>query len=304
MRITGVYPPIVTPFDDQHGLDLEALAANIRKWNDTGLKGYIVAGSNGEGALLEFEEVVEALRVARKAASADKLIIAGTGRQSTEATVRLTRAAADVGADAALVMTPFFYGRQMTPSALTRHFEALADTSSVPILIYNVPKFTHLNIAPETVAHLASHENIVGIKDSAGDIGQIIDLLRLCPPDFDILIGNGPAFFSGLQAGASGGILALANVAPRQCVAIWRLVGEGRHDEAREIHYRIMPVGRAVTSGYGIPGLKAALDLLGYHGGSPRPPLLPADQDTREAMRQILVEAGLLLDAPTGATGH
>lgn len=299
MRITGVYPPITTPFDDRGRPDNAALAANIRKWNETGLDGYVVAGSNGESALLEFDEVIIALRVARRAAGPDRLIIAGTGRQSTQATIRLTRAAAGVGADAVLVVTPFFYGRQMTPDALLRHYIMLADASPLPILIYNVPKFTHLNIAPDTIARLAAHEKIVGIKDSAGDIGQIIDLLRLCPPDFDILVGNGPAYLSGLQAGASGGILALANVAPGECVAIHRLVGAGEHEQAREIHSRMMPVGRAVTSGYGIPGLKAALDLLGYHGGMPRSPLLPADVATRQAMHRILVQAGLLTGSTT-----
>ena len=294
MRIAGVYPPIATPFDDHGHLHKQALADNIGKWNETGLAGYVVAGSNGESALLEFDEVIEALHVARGAASADKLIIAGTGRQSTRASTRLTRAAADAGADAALVITPFFYGGQMTPAVFMRHYETLAAASPLPVIIYNVPKFTHLNIAPETVACLADHDNIVGIKDSAGSIGQIIDLVRLCPPDFSIMVGNGPAFFSGLQAGALGGILALANLAPRECVEIWRLVGEGCHDQAREIHYRLMPVGRAVTSGYGIPGLKAALDLRGYYGGLPRPPLLPADEATREAIGAILAEAGLL----------
>ena len=294
MKIEGVYPPIATPFDGQGHLHADALASNIQKWNDTGLSGYVVAGSNGEGPLLTFDEVARAVRVARQAASPDKLIIAGTGRQCTAATIGLTCAAADAGAAAALVVTPFFYGSQMTGDALLRHFETLADASPVPIIIYNVPKFTHLNIAPATVARLAAHEKIVGIKDSAGDIGQIIDLVRLCPAGFCVLMGNGPAYLSGLQVGASGGILALANVAPRECVAIRSLVRAGRTEEALRIQQRLMPVGRAVTSGYGIPGLKAALDLLGYYGGDPRPPLLPADGATREAMRRTLVEAGLL----------
>ena len=294
MRIKGVYPPIVTPFDEQGRLHADALASNIEKWDDTGLSGYVVAGSNGEGPLLTFDEVTRAIHIARRAAQRDKLIIAGSGRQSTAATLDMTRAAAEAGADAALVVTPFFYGAQMTGDALLRHFEALADASPIPILIYNVPKFTHLNIAPSTVARLSAHQKIVGIKDSAGDIGQVIDLVRLCRPDFHILMGNGPAYLSGLQAGASGGILALANVAPRECVAIWSLLRAGRAEEALSMQRRLMPVGRAVTSGYGIPGLKAALDLLGYYGGDPRPPLLPADSATRQAMREILAEARLL----------
>jgi len=294
MRIKGVYPPIATPFDGQGHLHTEALASNIHKWNQTGLSGYVVAGSNGEGVLLAHDELTTALSTARRAAPASKLIIAGTGRQSTGATITTTRAAADAGADAALVVTPFFYGPQMTGDALRRHFETLADASPIPIIIYNVPKFTHLNLAPATVARLSAHEKIVAIKDSAGNIGQIIDLIRLCPPDFDILVGNGPAYLSGLQAGASGGILALANVAPRECVAIWDLARSGQFEKTMAIQQRLMPVGRAVTSGYGIAGLKAALDLLGYYGGDPRPPLLPADDATRKAMRRILAEAGLL----------
>jgi len=170
----------------------------------------------------------------------------------------------------------------------------VADASPIPILVYNVPQNTHLNIAPETVARLARHERIVGLKDSAGNIGQIVDLIRLCPPDFDVLIGNAPAFLAGLQAGAVGGILALANVAPRECVSIWELAGQGKLAEARELHSRLMPVGRAVTTGYGVPGLKAAMDLLGYYGGAPRPPLQPVTETVRETLRKTLAEAGLL----------
>jgi len=271
-----------------------ALTANIRKWEDTGLDGYVVAGSNGESALLEPEEIAQALRTVRQAASSHKLVIAGTGCQSTSATIRLTQAAAEAGADVALVIPPYFYTGQMTESALLCHYEAVADASPIPILIYNVPQNTHLNIAPETVARLAHHEKIVGLKDSAGNIGQIVDLIRLCPPDFDVLIGNAPTFLAGLQAGAAGGILALANVAPRECVTIWQLVAQGRFPDARELHSRLMPVGRAVTTGYGVPGLKATMDLLGYYGGAPRPPLLPVTDTVRETLRKILVEAELL----------
>ncbi len=294
MRVQGVYPPIATPFDVQGRLDTAALQANIEKWNETGLNGYVVAGSNGESVLLEQDEVAEAVRVVRGAALAEQLVIAGTGCQSTAATIRLTRAAADAGADVALIMTPSFYSGEMSAAALRKHYEVVADASPIPVLIYNVSKFTHLVIAPAIVAQLAAHPNIIGIKDSDGNIAQVIDLLRLCPSDFGVLIGNAPAFLSGLQVGAVGGILALANVAPRECVAIWNLARAGKLDEAREIHFRMIPVGRAVTTGYGVPGLKAALDALGFHGGAPRPPLQPLDAAARSAVRQILQEAGLL----------
>ncbi len=291
--LQGVFPPIATPFA-QGALDEAALRANIQKWEATGLSGYVVAGSNGESILLEDEEIVRACAVVREAAAPERTVIAGVGRQSTAATITLAKATAEAGAQFALVMTPSFYSVEMTSEALTRHYWAIADASPVPVLIYNVPKFTNLNIAPAAVARIAQHENVVGIKDSAGDIPQVCDLVRLCPPGFDILIGNGPAFFSGLQLGAVGGILAVANVAPRECVQIHRLVLAGEHAQAREIHLRLIEIGKAVTGRFGVPGLKAALDLLGYTGGAPRPPLLPASDEVRNIIRQILVEAGLL----------
>ena len=152
MRLTGVYPPIATPFTPSGDLDPAALAANIARWNDTGLGGYVVAGSNGESALLEPEEVVALTRIARQTAAPDKLVIAGTGLQSTRATIDLSMAAAEAGADAVLVMTPSFFGAQVSDAAMIRHYEAIADASSVPVVAYNVPKFTHLNLSPETVA--------------------------------------------------------------------------------------------------------------------------------------------------------
>ncbi len=293
MGICGVFPPIATPFDALGNIDADALVHNIHRWDQTGLSGYVIAGSNGESALLEPQEVVALTRIARQAAAPDKLVIAGTGLQSTRATIELSQAAAEAGADAVLVMTPSFFGAQVSDAAMIRHYEAVADASPVPVVAYNVPKFTHLNLSPETVARMAPHPNLVGLKDSAGDIGQLINLRRLCPADFAILIGNAGAYLSGLQIGADGGILALANVAPRECVAIRDLVLAGRAAEALPLQFRLMPVARAVTTGYGIAGLKAALDLLGYRGGDPRPPLLPADEATRAAIRRILDEAGL-----------
>ena len=292
--IRGVFPPIATPFVESGALDSAALAANIERWEPTGLSGYVVAGSNGESVLLEDDEVCEAVRVVRRTAASDKIVIAGVGRQSTRATIALTRAAADAGAQVALVMNPSFFAVETTPDALIRHYHAVADASPVPVLVYNVPKFTHLNMDGATVARIAQHENIVGVKDSAGDITQICDLVRLCPPGFDILIGNGPAFLSGVQMGAVGGILAVANVAPRECVQIYEALQTGDMATARELHLRIIPVGKAVTSRWGVPGLKAALDLLGYHGGAPRLPLLPAGDAVRAEMRNLLQQASLM----------
>jgi len=294
MELQGVYPPIATPFDDDGALNLTALAGNIRRWNEADLAGYVVGGSNGESVLLQQDEVCRAVEVVRREAKEDQLVIAGTGRESTRETIALTQDAARAGSQAALVMTPSFFGGQMTHEALLEHYRRVADASDVPIILYNVPKFTHLNLPVATAALLATHENVVGMKDSAGDIAQIIALLNAYPSGFAILVGNGGAFYSAMEAGACGAVLALANVAPQACADIARWVSEGDHERARRKHARLLPVNRAITATYGIPGLKVALDLLGYYGGPPRAPLLPASAQVADNVAAILRKAGLL----------
>ncbi len=289
----GVFPPISTPFTDDE-VAHDKLAENIARWNRTGLAGYVVLGSNGENVYLSEEEKKGVIRTAREAIPSGKSLIVGTGRESTRLTIESTRRAADLGADGALVVTPSYYKGQMTTEALYRHYVSVADASSIPILVYNVPKFTGLNIAPALAARLGEHPQIAGMKDSAGNIGQLIEIIRLAAADFEVLVGNAPTYFSALGVGAVGAVLALANVAPRECVAIKELFDRGELDEARALHFRLMPVGRAVTSQFGIGGLKAALDLLGYYGGQPRPPLFYPNSEEVEEIRGILRRAELL----------
>ncbi len=294
IKLEGVYPPIATPFDADGEMDAEALAGNIRRWNRADLAGYVVGGSNGESVLLRDGELCCAVEAVRAEAPEDKVVIAGTGRESTRDTIALTQEAARAGAQAALVMTPSFFAGQMTHEALLEHYQSVADASEIPIILYNVPKFTHLNLLVSTAAALARHDNIVGLKDSAGDIAQIIALRNACPGDFAILVGNGGAFYSAVEAGASGAVLALANVAPQACADIARWIAQGRHEDARRAHARLFPVNRAITVTYGIPGLKAAMDLLGYYGGPPRPPLMPVSEQVRDNIGAILRQGGLL----------
>ncbi len=290
----GVFPPIPTPFGEGGQVDLGALRANVARWNETGLVGYVVLGSNGEAPLLSDDESVALIRAVREAMAPGMTLIAGTGRESTRATLSACQAAADAGADAALVITPWYYKRSMTGDALRHHYEVVADASPIPVLLYNMPANTGVNLPVSTVAELAEHPNVVGIKDSAGDIGQLSALVRSTPDDFVVMCGNAGAFLPGLLLGATGGILALANVAPRQTVALYQAVRAGQLDEARRLHDRLMPVGTAVTRTYGIGGLKAALDMLGYVGGRPRPPLLPPSPEAVADVRRILELADLL----------
>ncbi len=292
--LQGIFPPVPTPFENGK-LAPERLAQNIARWNAAGLRGYVAFGSNGESVFLDDEEKLEVVRTVVEAAAPGMAVIAGTGCESTAQTIRLTNACARLGAHAALVVTPFYYGPQMTEEALSRHFTAVADASDIPILVYNVTKFTHLSVSVRLAARLAEHPRIIGIKDSNGNVaalGELID--RVDRKRFAVLVGTAGALFGALGLGAAGGIVALANVAPEACVAIARHVARGEWEEARRLQLRMLPVNTAVTATYGVPGLKAALDLRGYFGGEPRPPLLPSGPEERAAIERILRNAGLL----------
>lgn len=280
MTLQGVIPPVVTPFKGEE-LDLAAFRANIGRWNGTGLSGYLVLGSNGENVCLDEDEKVRLVAACRDAAGPDRIVMAGTGCESTRATVRLTRLAAEAGADCALVITPGYYKGQMTPERLADHYRSVADASPIPILLYNVPKFTDLNLAPGLVARLAGHPNIVGIKDSSGNIGQLIDIKRLTPADFAVFVGAAGAFHPALCVGAVGAILAVANVVPEICVALLRQYRAGDREGALELQHSLMGITPLVTSRYGIGGLKAAMTLRGYQAGNVRSPLAMPDAGPR-----------------------
>jgi 4-hydroxy-2-oxoglutarate aldolase len=272
----------------------DKLAENLVRWNQVDLAGYVVLGSNGETVYLSDAERVAVVSTARKAIPRDKLLIVGTGAESTRATIERTKTAAEAGADAALVVTPCYYKGQMTTEALRRHYFALADASPIPILLYNVPKFTGLDLSAETILELAQHRNIAGIKDSGGNVAKLGAIIGAAPDHFKVLAGSGGFFYPALVLGAVGGVLALANVAPDQCCQIYHATCQGQHSRAQELQLRMIPLNAAVTARFGIPGLKAALDLLGYYGGEPRSPLSPPSSDQVEEIRHILEESGLL----------
>ena len=290
----GVFPPIPTPFDAEGNVHYQALAENLGRWNQYGLAGYVVLGSNGEGVLLAEEEKVRVWETARQVIPSAKLLIAGTGCESTRQTLALTCKAAEAGADAALVVTPHYYSAKMTSDSLVQHYCAVADASPIPILVYNVPKFTNVNMDAAAVARVARHPNIVGIKDTSGNVTQLADTVRLAGPGFQMLAGSASFFFPGLAVGAVGGILALANIAPDQCLELHRLFATGAWAEAAELQRRMIPVNAAVTARFGIAGLKAALDMLGYYGGPVRSPLLVLTKSESQTLRQILLEGGIL----------
>jgi 4-hydroxy-2-oxoglutarate aldolase len=291
-RLDGVFPPIPTVFDEATGaVDRAAIAANVQRWMKTKLAGILALGSNGESALLDDDECDVVVATVRSAMPADRLLLAGTGRESTRATIAASRRAADHGADAVLVRPPFFFKNQMTPDALVAHFTAVADASPVPVLLYDLPGVTGISFTLATVETLSAHPNIVGMKETSPDLERLGQFTAI-RPGFRVLCGWAPVVYPAFVAGATGAILALANVAPRACVALYDLTRGGRHSTALELQRALTPLARLVTSVHGIAGLKAALDLEGYRGGPVRPPLLPLPARARDEIAQALAALG------------
>jgi 4-hydroxy-2-oxoglutarate aldolase len=293
MKLEGIFPPVTTPFDDNDCIEHNHLSENIERWNETEISGYLILGSNGESVFLNEEEKLEIVNTARKAIPSSKEMLAGTGLESTKGTIEFTRKAADYGADVAVVITPHFFKDNMSHEAFLKHYLKVADNSPIPILLYNVPPFTSLNLEVKTTVVLSQHENIIGIKDSSGDIEQLSKIINLTEnEEFSVLTGSSIVLYPSLCIGAAGGIMAIACVLPERCLEIIRLYKDGNHTEARALQMRLIEPTIAVTSGYGIPGLKAAMDLFGYHGGGSRLPLSPITDAEIKEIENIFKNAG------------
>lgn len=292
-KLNGIFPPVTTPFDERGDVDYAALSSNISRYNEDGLAGYVALGSNGEVVHLSTEERTRVIETIKRGATSEHTIIAGVNELSTRAAIDAARAAADSGADVVLVITPYYYKGSMTQDAFTRHFSDVADRSPLPVLIYNVPANTGVVIDSATIAKLAVHENIIGVKDSAGNMGAISETIRRSPPSFKVMVGNGGILFPSLMMGATGAVLAIACAAPRACVELYQAVKAGDHQRGRELQNRIAPLSHIVTAGLGVPGLKAAMEMLGLAGGPPRAPLVPVSSSERERIKAVIRETGL-----------
>ena len=288
MQLTGVLAPVPTPFGDDDRLDVARLRSAFHWWVASPLTGFVVLGSNGEAVLMDDDECDRVVGEARPLVPRHRPFVVGTGRESTGAAMRATKRAAELGADAVLVRTPGFFKSQMTGDAFIRHYTAIADASPVPVLLYNFAAVTGVNLLPSTVARLAEHPNIVGMKESGSDIAQIADLVSSTPQRFSVLAGSGSTFFSALCAGVSGGILALAALLPEPCLRLFQLVQNRQIDEARALQQRLTPIARLISTGYGVPGLKAGLKIVGCDVGRPRPPLVPTTEAGHTALKEAL----------------
>jgi 4-hydroxy-2-oxoglutarate aldolase len=290
VHLRGVVPPLVTPFRPDGALDLPAFQQNLETLRDSGLGGFLVLGSNGETPALDESEKLELVAAARQALPG-RFVLVGTGTESTRGTVTLTGRAADAGADAALVLTPHFFRSHMSEDALRRHYTVVADTSPIPVYLYSVPAFTGLAWPPGLAASLAGHPRIAGMKESSGDVGLLAHIVASVPARFEVACGNAPVFYPALCVGAAGGVLAVANCAPRPAVALFNAFLAGEHERARRLQEALTPLAIAVTSTWGVAGLKAAMDLAGFRGGPVRAPLLPVPDAAREEIRPLLERA-------------
>jgi 4-hydroxy-2-oxoglutarate aldolase len=288
MTLRGVLAPVPTPFDEREAVDVTRLRAAVARWVAGPLDGIVVLGSSGEAPLLDDADADLVVATVRELMPRGRPFLVGTGRESTRAAIRASRRAAELGADAVLVRTPGFYRSQMTSDALIRHYTAVADASPVPLCLYNFTGVTGVNLQPSAVAELAVHPNIVGVKDSNGDIAQIAELVRATPAGFSVLTGSSSTFHEAVSAGVSGGILALACVLPDACRRLFDLATTGRHDEARALQQAMAPLARLIGPVYGVAGLKAALELAGHDVGVPRSPLVPVGDEGVAALRDAL----------------
>ncbi len=303
MDLAGVFPPITTPFAREDGsVDLDALVRNAERWVTTGLRGLVALGSNGEAPLLDEAESDRVVETIRSAVPASQLLMVGTGRESTRAAVDASRRAASLGADAVLVRTPSFFKSQMTSQVFFDHYTAVAESCPVPVVLYNFTALTGVCPKVDVVAGLSEHPNIVGMKESGGDAGYVSALVDETADGFQVLVGSAPTFYSSLLCGAAGGIMAAACVAPEQCVQLYQLVRAGLLDEARALQRRLTPLARLVTRRYGVPGLKAALDLIGFVGGPPRPPLQSVDHEAEAELRAALEDVAIPIRDRTSVT--
>ncbi len=292
--LKGAIPPMITPFTAKGDLDLDAHIFNLQKWNEIELGGYLVLGSNSETAYLSEVEKIELIRATVYHARDDRPVLAGTGLESTRETIRFTNKAGELGVDAALILTPFYYRARMGDTAIINHFLALADACEIPILLYNVPKYTGVNVSSKVIAEISQHPNIIGMKDSTGNIGQLVNFQKVAHTDFQILTGTASVWYPALSLGVKAAVMALGNCAPRQCVKIQEYYEAGQLEEAASLYRQMVPVNTAITATYGIAGLKYACTKTGLKGGYVRSPLSELTEGEKSRLDKILIEGGLI----------
>ena len=288
MAINGIFPALVTPFETDGAVSLRGVRENIRRYNETAVAGCVVLGSTGESVMLSREAADSVLAASIEVAAPAKLLIAGTGAESTSETIARTRRAADLGYAAALVKTPYYYKPVYKAETYIRHYRAVADASPIPVLLYSVPQFTGITLETPEILTLAAHPNIVGIKDSSGNIQRAAEIVAGARPDFQVLTGGAAVIYPALAVGARGAILALAAALPEKCAELFLLFQSGRHEQAKALQLELAVASKRIVSEQGIAGVKYAMDLRGYNGGLPSLPLLPLAEEKKQSIAAVI----------------
>src|SRR5712692_3179494 len=288
MDLSGIFPALTTPYANDGSVSLPDLKHNIQRYNGTDLAGYVVLGSTGESVLLRQAEMDGILITVKESAGKEKKLIAGTGAESTLETIERTKRAAELGYHAALVKTPHYYKPVYKPEVLIEHFRRVADESPIPVMLYSIPQFTGIALGAAEVAALAEHPNIIGIKDSSGNVQGVAEIVAATPSAFQILVGSAASVYPSMTIGARGAILALACALPEKCVALFDLVRQAHHEEARELRSVLLRASKLIVSEMGIAGVKFAMDQRGYRGGVPRLPLVPLHQEQKKRLNDFL----------------
>jgi 4-hydroxy-2-oxoglutarate aldolase len=292
MNLSGVFPALTTPFSADGSVSVEDIKHNITRYNSTGLAGYVAIGSTGESVLLSRKEVDTVLVAVKESAAPGMRLIAGTGAESTAETIDRTKRAAELGYHVALVKTPYYYKPMYKPEAFIAHYRRVADASPIPVLLYSVPQFTGVALEALEVGVLAQHPNIIGIKESSGNVQRAAEMLAAAPSSFQLLVGSASMMFPSMVLGAIGSILALASALPELCVSLFEAARKGDMETARALQATILPASKLIVSQNGIPGVKYAMDQAGYRGGIPRQPLLPLHEEQRVAIRELMAKVG------------
>jgi 4-hydroxy-2-oxoglutarate aldolase len=290
-NLKGVIAPLTTPFNRRGDLDDGAFRANLRRWSGIGMQGHLLTGSTGEAPYLTERERLRLVDLARPLIRPPEVLLVGTGLEGTRETIRLSREVIARGADAILVVTPNYYKPAMKPDSLIAHYRAIADAVSRPVIVYSIPQFTGVRVGADTLAPLSRHANVVGVKESSGDLGFVKSVVKEARRGFRVLVGSAKIFIAGMEAGATGGVLGQALFAPELCIAAYQAYLAGRLEMARDLEKRLEILVRDVGTKFGVAGVKAALDLSGYVGGSPRPPLLPLSAGERREVAKALAAA-------------
>jgi 4-hydroxy-2-oxoglutarate aldolase len=288
MKLNGIFAAITTPFDGDDAVSVDRLRENIARYNRVPLSGYVAVGSTGESVLLTRAEVEQVFSAVREAAAPGRILVAGTGSESTPETISRCKAAANLGFDFVLVKTPSFYKSALNPDTLAEHYRRVADASKLPVILYSIPQLTGVALESDLVARLAEHPNIIGIKESSGNVQRVGEIIAAVPEGFQVVVGSADTLYASLLLGAVGGVLALADCLPELCIELYRAVATDQTASARSLNRRILPASKKIVRQLGIAGLKHAMDYRGYYGGPVRGPLVPISATQKREVEAVV----------------